>query len=604
MELKKIVTCGSVDDGKSTLIGRITLETKNILIDEEKKLKKLSARYGTTKKKLDLALLLDGLQDEREQGITIDVAHRYINFKNQRLVFHDSPGHYQYTSNVVTAASNCDVAILLVDIKKGIIEQTKRHLRILDFLNIKNIIFAVNKIDLVKYSEKIFINTTNKLKKIINFKKKNKIFFIPVSALNGDNVVAKSKKMHWYKGKSLLNLIISLEGAPKRNIKSYLSVQHIHRPDNKIRNYFGDLVGHFKINQKIKVLPSGNSTLIKNIYSNFKRINKISNFPVALDLQKQIDISRGDIISDFKNTDILAGNVFNAEVVITSSDKLVQGRQYLLRIHNKITKATIIKIKSSFDFNLDKYISRNELELNDIGQVELSTNDIITFSSFVKISELARFILIDELSFSVVCAGKINFALKRSGNVFKTEGEISKEIRAKLKRQIPKCIWLTGLSGSGKSVIAQNLEKQLNLSGKHTYILDGDNLRFGINRNLGFTVSDRAENIRRIAEISKLMVDAGLIVIVATISPFKKERNFARSLFEKNEFFEIYISTPLKTCMQRDTKNLYKQVKFIKNFSTIGLTGHYEAPTKPDIIIDTSKESISISINKIIKKIF
>ena len=604
MNVKKIVTCGSVDDGKSTLIGRIILETNNILIDQEEKLKKLSARYGTTKKKLDFALLLDGLQDEREQGITIDVAHRYINFKNQRLIFHDSPGHNQYTRNVVTAASNCDVAILLIDIKRGITEQTNRHLKILDFLNIKNIIFAVNKIDLVKYNKKIILNNIDKLKKFFNFKNSKKTFFIPVSALNGDNVVAKSPRMPWYKGKSLLNLIISLESASKENIKSYLSVQHIHRPDNKIRHYFGDLVGDFKINQKIKVLPSGNSTLIKNIYSNFKRINKVSNFPVALDLQKQIDISRGDIISDFKNTDILAGNVFNADVVITSSDKLLQGRQYLLRIHNKMTKATVIKIKSAFDFNLDKYISKNELEINDIGQIEFSTNDMLPFSSFEKISELARFILIDELSFSVVCAGKINFALNRSGNIFKTDGKVTKEIRAKLKRQLPKCIWLTGLSGSGKSTIAQGLEKHLNLISKHTYILDGDNLRLGINKNLGFTVSDRAENIRRIAEISKLMVDAGLIVIVATISPFKKERNFARSLFEKKEFFEIYINTPLKVCMKRDSKNLYKKAKYLKSFSKIGLTGDYEPPIRPDIVIDTSKESISKSINKIIKKIF
>ncbi len=603
-EIKKIVTCGSVDDGKSTLIGRILFETKNILKDQEEKLKKLSARYGTTKKKLDFALLLDGLQDEREQGITIDVAHRYINFKKQRLVFHDSPGHNQYTRNVITAASNCDVAILLIDIKKGITEQTKRHLRILDFLNIKNIIFTINKIDLVKYSKKRFLDAVNKLKKIINFKINKKIFFIPVSALNGDNVVIKSTKMHWYKGESLLNLIISLEGAPKKNIKAYLSVQHIHRPDNRIRHYLGDLVGDFKVNQKIKVLPSGNSTLIKNIYSNFKRINKISNFPVALDLQKQIDISRGDIISDFKNTEILAGNVFNAEVVITSSDKLVQGRQYLLRIHNKMTKATIIKIKSAFDFNLDKYISKNELEINDIGQIEFSTNDIVPFSSFDKISELARFILIDELSFSVVCAGKINFALNRSGNIFKTDGKITKDIRAKLKRQSPKCIWLTGLSSSGKSTIAQNLEKELNLTGKHTYILDGDNLRLGINKNLGFSSSDRIENIRRIAEISKLMVDAGLIVIVATISPFRKDRHFARSLFEKNEFYEVFVSTPLKICMQRDPKNLYKKVKSIKGFSKIGLTGFYEAPTNCDIKIDTSKEKISDSVNKIIKKVF
>jgi bifunctional enzyme CysN/CysC len=604
MEIKKIVTCGSVDDGKSTLIGRIIFETKNILIDQEEKLKKLSARYGTTEKKLDLALLLDGLQDEREQGITIDVAHRYINFKNQRLVFHDSPGHNQYTRNVVTAASNCDVAILLIDIKKGITEQTKRHLKILDFLNIENIIFAFNKIDLVKYNKKNFFTTQYKLKKIINFKKNKKIFFIPISALTGENIVTKSKKMPWYKGQSILNLIISLKSVSKRNITSYLSVQHIHRPNNKIRNYLGDLVGDFKINQKIKVLPSGISTLIKNIYVDFKKIDKISNFPAALDLQKQIDISRGDIISDFKNKNILLGNVFNAEVVITSADKLVQGRQYILRIHNKMTKATVIKIKSVFDFNLDKYIGKNELEINDIGQIEFSTNDMVPFSNFEKIPELARFILIDEVSFGVVCAGKINYALKRSGNIFKTDGEISKEIRANLKRQLPKCIWLTGLSGSGKSTIAQNLEKQLNLSGKHTYILDGDNLRLGINKNLGFTVSDRTENIRRIAEISKLMVDAGLIVIVAAISPFKKERDFARSLFEKNEFFEIYINTPLKICMQRDSKNLYKKVKSIKNFSKIGLTGDYEAPINPDIKIDTSKESISNSVSKIIKKIF
>jgi len=604
MKIKKIVTCGSVDDGKSTLIGRIIFETKNILIDQEEKLKKLSTRYGTTKKKMDLALLLDGLQDEREQGITIDVAHRYINFKNQRLVFHDSPGHNQYTRNLVTAASGCDVAILLIDIKKGVIEQTKRHLKILDFLNIKNIIFAINKIDLVKYNRHFFLNTTYELKKIINLKKNKKIFFVPVSALTGENVVIKSKKMAWYKNQSLLNLIISLKIRKKKKTKPYLSVQHIHRPDSEIRNYFGDVVGCFKINQKIKVLPGGNFTLIKKIYSNFKEKNKIVNSPVALDLQKQLDISRGDIITDFTNNDILLGNIFNAEVVITSDDKLIPGRQYLLRIHNKMTKATIVKIKSVFDFNMDKYIAKNELELNDIGQIEFSTNDFIPFSSFEKIPELARFIIIDELSFSVVCAGKINFALKRSGNIYKTDGKISKEIRAKLKRQIPKCIWLTGLSGSGKSTIAQNLERQLNLSAKHTYILDGDNLRLGINKNLGFAVSDRIENIRRIAEISKLMVDAGLIVIVASISPFAKERDFARSLFEKNEFFEIYINTPLKVCMQRDPKNLYKKAKSIKNFSKIGLTGDYEPPIKPDIKIDTSKESISNSIRKIIEKIF
>jgi bifunctional enzyme CysN/CysC len=604
MEVKKIVTCGSVDDGKSTLIGRIIFETKNILNDQEDKLKKLSTRYGTTGQQLDLSLLLDGLQDEREQGITIDVAHRFINYKNQRLVFHDSPGHQQYTRNVVTAASNCSIAILLVDAKSGVLEQTKRHLKILDFLNIQNLIFAINKIDLVKYNKQKFNNIKNDLENILTNKKNKKIFFIPVSALNGDNVVSKSTKMNWYKGKSILDLITALKLITKKNTKPYLSVQHVHRPNNKIRNYFGDLVGQFKVNQKVKVLPSENSTLIKIIYSNFKKKNRVLNLPVALDLQNQIDISRGDIICDYKNTEVLFGNAFNAGVIITSSDKLIQGRQYLLRIHNKMTKATITKIKSAFDFKLDKNIDKNELEINDIGQIEFSTNDTVPFSSFDKIPELGRFILIDELSFSVICAGKINFALRRSGNVFKTEGKISKEIRAELKRQSPKCIWLTGLSGSGKSTIAQNLEKELNIKAKHTYILDGDNLRLGINKNLGFTSSDRTENIRRIAEISKLMVDAGLIVIVAAISPFKKDRDFARSLFEKNEFYEIFVNTPLKVCIKRDPKNLYKKSRSIKGFSKIGLTGCYEPPNHPDIIIDTSKEILSNSINKIVKKIF
>ena len=604
MEIKKIVTCGSVDDGKSTLIGKIIYETKNILNDQRLKLKKLSTRYGTTGKQLDLALLLDGLQDEREQGITIDVAHRYINYKNQRLVFHDSPGHNQYTRNLVTAASECRIAILLVDIKKGVLEQTKRHLKILDFLNIKNVIFAVNKFDLAKYNKKKFYSIKNNLEKIIDNKKYKKILYIPVSALHGDNVVTKSKKMPWYKGESILNVIISLKNDPKKKTKSYLPVQHVHRADSKFRNYFGNLVGQFKINQKIKVLPGCNSTLIKNIYSNFKKIKKISNLPVAISLQKQLDISRGDIISDFKNNDILVGNAFNAEVVVTSSDKLIQGGQYLIRIHNKMTKATVTKVKSVFDFNTDKYISKNELDLNDIGQVEISTNDIVAYSSFEKISELTRFILIDELSFSVVCAGKINFALRRSGNVFRTDSPVSKEARAKLKKQVPKCIWLTGLSGSGKTTIAQNLEKELYLIGKHTYILDGDNLRLGINKNLGFSVSDRTENIRRIAEISKLMVDAGLIVIVATISPFKKDRAFAKSLFKKDEFYEVFLNTPLKVCMRRDPKNLYKKSKSIKDFNKIGLTGDYEVPTNPDIEIDTSNSRALDSVNKIIKKIF
>ena len=602
MSIKKIVTCGSVDDGKSTLIGRIIFETQNIFNDQQIKLKKLSSRYGTTGSKLDYALLLDGLQDEREQGITIDVAHRYINYKNQRLVFHDSPGHYQYTSNVITASSNCDIAILLVDVKRGIFDQTKRHLKILEFLNFKNIIFALNKIDLVKYDKKIFFKLKENLKKILFSNVKSN--FIPISALNGDNVVSKSKKMKWYKGKSVLDTINSITINKKKISKPYLSVQHIHRPNRSIRNYLGDLRGSFKANQKIKILPSGNITNIANIYSNFKKVKKISNLPVSLDFKKQFDVSKGDIILGINNKEISTGDAFNAEVVITSNEKVISGRQYLLRIHNKFTKITVTKIKTVYNFKNNSYIKTNLLSPNDIGQIELRTNDTIPFSTFNQIDDIGRFILIDEVTSKIVCAGKINFALRRSGNIFKTVSKVTQINRAKLKSQKAKCIWLTGLSGSGKSTIAQHLEKELFLRSKHTYILDGDNLRLGVNKNLGFTAADRAENIRRIAEIAKIMVEAGLIVIVAAISPFRKDRNFAKSLFQEKEFYEIFVDTPLSICMKRDPKKLYKKIKIIKGFNKIGLTGSYEKPLDPSIKIDTSKETINSSVKKIIKKVF
>ena len=603
MDLKKIVTCGSVDDGKSTLIGRIIYETKNILDDQKLKLKKLSSRYGTTGSKLDFALLLDGLQDEREQGITIDVAHRYINYKNQRLVFHDSPGHHQYTRNVVTAASNCQIAILLVDSKKGVLEQTIRHIKILEFLEIKNIIFAINKIDTIKYNKNKFENIKKNLDRFLKNKIDIKKFYIPTSALIGDNVVSRSKKIKWYKGKSILDTIIAINNK-KFNTHSYLSVQNIHRPNRQIRNFLGNLQGSLKVNQQVKILPSENITTIKSIFHNLKKVKKLSNSYASLDLNKQIDISKGDIIVPLNDKSIMNGNAFNADVVITFSEKLIPGREYLIRIHNKISKVTILKIKKNNDISQVKNKNINELDLNETGQIEFSSNEQLAYSIDDKAPGLKNFILIDELSFAVVCAGKINFELRRSGNVFKTEGIINKVIRSKIKRQKPKCIWFTGLSGSGKSTIAQALEKKLSQNNKHTYVLDGDNLRLGINKNLGFSAADRAENIRRVAEISKLMVDAGLIVIVAVISPFEKDRAFAKSLFQKNEFYEIFVNTPLKVCMKRDPKNLYKKTKSIKNFSTIGLTGSYEQPKNPFLKIDTSKEDISTSINKIIKKIF
>ncbi len=603
MDVKKIVTCGSVDDGKSTLIGKIICETNNILNDQKIKLKKLSTRYGTTGSKLDLALLLDGLQDEREQGITIDVAHRYINYKNQRLIFHDSPGHQQYTRNVVTAASNCEIAIVLIDAKKGVLEQTKKHIQILDFLEIKNIIFAINKIDTINYNKNKFEKIKNHLEKLLIEKKLIKKFYIPTSALKGDNIVLKSKKIKWYKGKSIIDTIASIK-INKLKTNNYLSIQHVHRPNRKIRNFFGNLQGSFKSKQKIKILPSGHITSIKNIFHNLTKVKKLSNSYASFDLEKEIDISKGDIITTQDNKSILSGNIFNADVVVIS-DKIIPGREYRIRIHNKISKVTVLKVKNLKNFYQSKESKKkNELNLNDIGEIELSSNESLVYSNSDNNLNLNKFILIDEVTFEVVGAGKINFALRRSGNIFKTEGKINKSIRSMIKRQKSKCVWLTGLSGSGKSTIAHALEQRLVKENKHTYVLDGDNLRLGINKNLGFSSSDRTENIRRVAEISKLMVDAGLIVIVAVISPFEKDRNFAKSLFEKNEFYEIFINTPLKVCIKRDPKKLYKKSKIIKDFNKIGLTSGYEEPKNPFITIDTSKESISRSINKLMEHIF
>jgi bifunctional enzyme CysN/CysC len=602
----KIITCGSVDDGKSTLVGRILAETNNVFSDQKDKLKIISKRYGTTKGSLDYALLMDGLQDEREQGITIDVAHKYINYKNKRLVFCDSPGHNQYTKNVVTAASNCDVGVVLVDSTKGILEQTSRHLAILDFVGIKHVIFAVNKIDKTKYNQKKFNELSINIKKLLkNYFFESK-FIIPISALNNENIIKKTKKIYWYRGKNLLDQIIAISSKEQHLIIPYIAVQNVHRPDNKTRHYMGMARGSsIKKNSEIFVMPSKLKTKIKNIYFSNKKKNNLFNinYPVCIETSTDLDICRGDVIV-LKDDTIETGNCFNALVIITSQDNLYSGRQYLIRIHNKETHITITKIKKRVDFENNNSQNSKELLINDIGEIEFDSNDTIAFSSFDKIKELGAFIIVDTQNHNVVAAGKINFALRRSGNVFESELVINKKSRSNLIMQAPKCIWFTGISGSGKTTIGNALEKKLHLQQKLTYFLDADNIRLGINKDLGFSQNDRVENIRRIAEISKLMVDAGLIVIVATISPFENERNFARSLFAKGEFFEIFVNTPVNICKARDLKGLYKKAKVDKNMNTIGLGTNYEIPKKPELIISTEKEKIESITDKLIKSIF
>ena len=598
----KIITCGSVDDGKSTLVGRILAETNNIYSDQNDKLKIISKRYGTTKSSVDYALLMDGLQDEREQGITIDVAHKYIDYKNKRLVFCDSPGHNQYTKNVVTAASSCSIGVVLLDAAKGILEQTARHLAILDFAGIKHVIFAVNKIDSIKYNKKKFANLQKKIQTLFHNYTFVSKFIIPISALNNENIVKKSQKILWYKGKNLLDQIIAIGSKDYSSSIPYITVQHVHRPNNKTRHYMGVARGSsIKNKSKIFIFPSKLKSAVKNIFfDNKKQSSTASNYPVCIETENELDITRGDIIS-LKKDAVETGNCFNASVVITSQDNLYSGRQYLIRIHNKETYATVTKIKKKVDFGSENSQNLKELLVNDIGEIEFDTNETIAFLPFSTVKELGAFVIIDIGNHSVIAAGKINFALRRSGNVFQSNLKINKKNRSHLIRQTPKCIWFTGISGSGKTTIGNALEQKLHSQRKLTYFLDADNLRLGINKDLGFSQNDRVENIRRVAEISKLMVDAGLIVIVAAISPFENERNFARSLFDKKEFLEIFVNTPLSVCKTRDPKGLYKKSAKDKFMSKIGLGSDYQTPKKPDLIVSTERESSEQIADRILK---
>ena len=601
----KVITCGSVDDGKSTLVGRILSETNNILTDQEAKLKVISKRYGTTKDPLDYALLMDGLQDEREQGITIDVAYKYINYKNKRLVFCDSPGHSQYTKNVVTAASNCNIGIILIDAAKGVLEQTKRHVAILDFVGIRSVIFAINKIDTIRYNKSKYLQIKKNVDQILkNYSFKTK-FIIPISALKNENITKKSNKLQWYKGKNLLDQLISIKVLENKIKESFLPIQHVHRPNRMIRHYMGTATGqNLKKGRAVYVLPSNQKTKIKNIfYNNKKQKQTLHNYPASIETTTEIDIVRGDVIvSNINSFDV--GNCFNASVVVTSNDSLIAGRQYLARIHNKETKITITKIRKKIDINSGKVLESSELLINDIGEIEFDTNEKIVFTKFDHSKQLGSFIIIDLENNNVVSAGKINFALRRSGNIFQNQFEINKISRAKFLKQSPKCIWFTGISGSGKTTIASALEKSLFKQNKLTYFLDADNLRAGINKDLGFAQQDRVENIRRIAEIAKLMVDAGLIVIVAAISPYVRERQFAKSLFDKKEFFEVFVNTPLKVCLKRDPKGLYKKAKKDKNMNKTGLGANYEKPRNPNLEIDTSKQKTDEIVKNLIKKAF
>ena len=602
LNLLRFITCGSVDDGKSTLIGRMLYESQMIFDDQVASLKNDSKKYGTQGENIDFALLVDGLSAEREQGITIDVAYRFFSSSKRKFIVADTPGHEQYTRNMATGASTAELAILLVDARNGILTQTKRHSFIVSLLGIKNIILAINKMDLVNYDKNIYEKISSEYKlfsKKLNF---DNIQSIPISALNGDNIHKKSKYMKWYNDKTLFDYLETTKTKIQSSDRFVLPVQTVNRPNLNFRGYSGTIAeGKIRKGDELISLPSNQKVKVKDIFVG-ERSLKTANLKqsITLTIDKEIDTSRGDILCS-KNSTVDVADQFNVNVIWMSEDKGFTGRTYLAKIHNISTSIKIMNIKKIYDVNTLEFAAGNELKLNDVAEISISFSKTVPFSTFKENKILGSLIIIDPINNQTIGMGMINFSLRRSQNIQLQNLTINKNLREKINGHKGQVLWMTGLSGSGKSTIANELEKILYSQGKKTYILDGDNIRHGLNKDLGFTDKDRVENIRRVAEVAKLMCDAGLIVITAFISPFRLEREMARSLFEKNDFKEIYISTPLKVAEKRDPKGLYKKARQGKIPNFTGIDSIYEKPTNPELEIDTSKISLSKAVKKILK---
>ena len=600
----KFITCGSVDDGKSTLIGRILYESQLILEDQFEILKNDSQKVGTQGDELDLALLVDGLSAEREQGITIDIAHKYFSTKKRKFIVLDAPGHEQYTRNMVTGASNAHVAVILVDASKGLLTQTRRHSYICSMMGINHAIVAVNKIDKIGFNKKIFLQIEEQFKRLkLNFKK---IDIVPVSALKGDNISTKSKKTNWYEGDTLIEILEKSNIKQKKvHSKFRLPIQNVLRPNSDFRGYQGTVAsGVIKKGDKVIIQPGSHSTRIKEIFFSGKKVDQVqSGSAVTVTLKNEIDISRGNILTEEKGQ-CESSNQFQSKLIWMDENEGHIGRSYILKINNQTAGAQISKIKAKIDINNLSEVTATKLNLNDISIVNINLDKDIFFEPYEKNKTLGGFILVDRFTNKTVAAGLINFSLRRAQNIFEQNLTINKKLRQKLNNHKSKILWLTGLSGSGKSTIANELEKKLYERGIRSFILDGDNIRHGLNKDLGFTDADRIENIRRIGEVAKLMVDAGLVVITAFISPFIAERNMIRNMFDEKEFKEVFIDVPLSIAEKRDPKGLYKKAREgkIKNFT--GIDSIYEMPSQPDYHFDTDKESVKKIVNTLLASEF
>jgi bifunctional enzyme CysN/CysC len=600
--LLRFITCGSVDDGKSSLIGRLLYESKMIFEDQFAALKDDSKKVGTRGGEIDFALLVDGLAAEREQGITIDVAYRFFATEKRKFIVADTPGHEQYTRNMVTGASTADLAVILIDARKGVLTQTRRHSYLVALLGIRGVVLAVNKMDLVGYSQEVFDKIERDYREFAHQIKLEAITCIPVSAVAGDNVTSRSVNTPWYRGPVFVEHLETVAlPDPAEGTAFRMPVQWVNRPNAEFRGFAGLIAsGAVRPGDALRVLPSGRTSTVARVLTGEGEASVgVAGQSVTLTLADEMDVSRGDVLCAAGAPPEVA-NQFEATVIWMHDEPLLQGRAYLLKIGTKTVTATVAPIKYRVNVNTLEHLAAKKLDLNDIGVVGLELSSAIAFEPYRDSRVLGGFILIDRLSNNTVGAGLLHFALRRSQNVHWQALDVNKRARALLSHQKPCILWFTGLSGAGKSTIANLVEKQLHADGRQTYLLDGDNVRHGLNKDLGFTDQDRVENIRRVAEVARLMVDAGLIVMVSFISPFRSERRMARGLVDAGEFIEVFVDTPLQQAEARDAKGLYKKARRgeLKNFT--GIDSPYEAPEDPEIRLDTTQLAPEAAASRVI----
>jgi bifunctional enzyme CysN/CysC len=587
----RFITCGSVDDGKSTLIGRLLYDSKMIFEDQLAALETDSKKVGTQGQEIDFALLVDGLAAEREQGITIDVAYRFFNTEKRKFIVADCPGHEQYTRNMVTGASTADLAVILIDARKGVLVQTRRHSYLCHLIGIKNLVLAVNKMDLVDYDPDVFDAIVADYAEFAQSIGISSFTAMPISGFKGDNITTPSTNTPWYRGPTLIDHLETVEvlGSLDADKPFRLPVQWVNRPNLDFRGFSGLIaMGSVKPGDAIRVLPSGKTSTVTRVVTLDGDLDEAAaGQSVTLTFADEIDCSRGDVIAA-ADSPPEAADQFEATVVWLNDEALHVGRAYWLKLGTQTVSATVREPKYAVNVNTMEHCAVKTLELNAIGVAELATDRPIVFEAYADNRTLGGFVLIDKLTNATVAAGMLHFSLRRAQNVHWQAVDVGREAHAGLKNQKPAVLWFTGLSGSGKSTIANLVEKKLHRMNRHTFLLDGDNVRHGLNKDLGFTEADRIENIRRVGEVAKLMADAGLIVITAFISPFRAEREMVRAMLPESEFVEVFIDTPLSLAEERDVKGLYKKARegSLKNFT--GIDSPYEAPTKPEIRIDTT----------------